>query len=129
MDARPQKHVDRAVTQSRSAWNEYRLLLYSALIELATIIFAKLRRHDEVGLGAILGSNIFNGLLIVGVAAIIHPIDIEWQKVAVNLRCSLWQSPCQRLVVSLSEDAGVLLVSALPRLLHHCSSAVELPHL
>ena len=57
----------------------------TSIPELATIIFAKLRRHDEVGLGAMLGSNIFNGLLIVGVAAIIHPLDIEWQKVAVTL--------------------------------------------
>lgn len=42
--------------------------------ELATTIVAKLRGHDEVGLGAVLGSNIFNGLFIVAVAAIIHPI-------------------------------------------------------
>ena len=42
--------------------------------ELATAIVAKLRGHDEVGLGAILGSNIFNGLFIVGVAATIHPM-------------------------------------------------------
>jgi len=53
--------------------------------ELATTVIAKLRGHDEVGLGTILGSNIFNGLLIVGVAAIIYPIDIGWQKVAATL--------------------------------------------
>jgi cation:H+ antiporter len=50
--------------------------------ELATTIIAKLRRHDEVGVGTILGSNIFNGLLIVGVAAIIHPIAAGWREVA-----------------------------------------------
>jgi len=44
--------------------------------ELATAIIAKLRGHDEVGLGTILGSNIFNGLLIVPVAAIIAPIAV-----------------------------------------------------
>lgn len=32
MDTSPQAHVDRAVTQIRSAWNEYRLLFYSTLI-------------------------------------------------------------------------------------------------
>ncbi len=42
--------------------------------ELATVIISKLRGHDEVGLGTILGSNIFNGLWIVGIAAIMHPI-------------------------------------------------------
>ncbi|MGZ9143867.1 MAG: sodium:calcium antiporter, partial [Candidatus Binatia bacterium] len=36
----------------------------------------------EVGVGTILGSNIFNGLLIVGVAAIIHPIAVGWRDVA-----------------------------------------------
>jgi cation:H+ antiporter len=49
--------------------------------ELATAIVAKLRGHDEVGLGTILGSNIFNGLFIVAVAAIIHPITIGWREV------------------------------------------------
>jgi cation:H+ antiporter len=44
--------------------------------ELATTVIAKLRGHDEVGLGTILGSNIFNGLLIVPVAAIINPIAV-----------------------------------------------------
>jgi cation:H+ antiporter len=53
--------------------------------ELATTIVAKLRGHDEVGIGTILGSNIFNGLLIVPVAAIICPISVDWRKVAVAL--------------------------------------------
>lgn len=54
----------------------------TSLPELATTIIAKLRGHDEVGVGTILGSNIFNGLLIVGVAAIIHPIAVGWRDVA-----------------------------------------------
>lgn len=53
--------------------------------ELATTLIAKLRGHDEVGLGAILGSNIFNGLWIVALAAIIHPITVPWREVAVAL--------------------------------------------
>nr|MDP2191400.1 sodium:calcium antiporter [Rhodoferax sp.] len=53
--------------------------------ELATTVVAKLRGHDEVGLGAILGSNIFNGLLIVAVAAMIHPITVPWREVAIAL--------------------------------------------
>ncbi|MFZ5863722.1 MAG: sodium:calcium antiporter [Nitrospirota bacterium] len=53
--------------------------------ELATTVIAKLRGHDEVGLGTILGSNIFNGLLIVAVAATIHPIVVGWREVAVTL--------------------------------------------
>jgi len=53
--------------------------------ELATTLIAKLRGHDEVGLGTVLGSNIFNGLWIVPVAAVIHPIEFEWREVAVAL--------------------------------------------
>lgn len=51
--------------------------------ELATAIIAKFRGHDEVGLGTVLGSNIFNGLFIVAVAAIINPITVAWQEVVV----------------------------------------------
>lgn len=53
--------------------------------ELATTIIAKLRGHDEVGVGTILGSNIFNGLLIVATAASIFPIVVDWREVATTL--------------------------------------------
>jgi len=61
----------------------------TSMPELATTIVAKLRGHDEVGLGTILGSNIFNGLLIVAVVAMICPIRIDWREVAVALVCGL----------------------------------------
>lgn len=53
--------------------------------ELATTVIAKLRGHDEVSLGTILGSNIFNGIFIIAVAAIIHPITVAWREVAIVL--------------------------------------------
>jgi cation:H+ antiporter len=61
----------------------------TSMPELATTVIAKLRGHDEVGLGTILGSNIFNGLLIVSVAAIINPIHVNWREVVVTLACGL----------------------------------------
>ena len=51
--------------------------LGTSMPELATAVISKLHGHDEVGLGTILGSNIFNGLFIVGVAAVICPIHVE----------------------------------------------------
>ncbi len=57
----------------------------TSMPELATSIISKLRGHDEVGLGTILGSNIFNGLFIVGVASIISPIRMEGRAVATAL--------------------------------------------
>lgn len=57
----------------------------TSMPELATTLIAKLRGHDEIGLGTIIGSNIFNGVFIVGVAAIIHPIAVAWREVAIAL--------------------------------------------
>ena len=57
--------------------------------ELATTVVAKLRGHDEIGLGTILGSNIFNGIFITAIAAIIHPITVAWREVAVTLSFGL----------------------------------------
>jgi cation:H+ antiporter len=53
--------------------------------ELAAAVIAKLRGHDEVSLGMLLGSNIFNGLWIVGVAAVLFPIAVDWRQVALAL--------------------------------------------
>ncbi len=47
--------------------------------ELATAIISRIRGHDEVGLGTVLGSNIFNGLFIAGVAATITPINVTFR--------------------------------------------------
>jgi len=52
--------------------------LGTSVPELATVIIATVRGHQEVGLQTILGSNIFNCLLIVPTAALIHPIAVDW---------------------------------------------------
>lgn len=53
--------------------------------ELVTAIVARLRGHGDVSLGTLLGSNIFNGLFIVPVAALIHPISLPVSAVAATL--------------------------------------------
>lgn len=53
--------------------------------ELATVLISRWKGHDEVGLGTVLGSNIFNGLFIVGVAAAISPYEVDFQDVATAL--------------------------------------------
>lgn len=62
--------------------------------ELATTVIAKLRGHDEISLGTILGSNIFNGLFIVAVAAVLSPITVSWREVAVTLAFGLAAVVC-----------------------------------
>ncbi|MEY2968584.1 MAG: hypothetical protein RIQ64_1211 [Actinomycetota bacterium] len=55
--------------------------------EFVTAIIATRRGHSEVGVGAVLGSNIFNTLFIIGIAGLIHPItgEIEALEIAVIL--------------------------------------------
>ncbi len=60
--------------------------------ELATMVVSRLRGHDEVGLGTMLGSNIFNGLFIIGIAACIHPITIGFHEAAAGLGFGLISS-------------------------------------
>lgn len=57
--------------------------------ELATVVIARLRGHDEISVGAVLGSNIFNGLLIIGVAAAITPISISMSEFGIAIAAGL----------------------------------------
>jgi cation:H+ antiporter len=57
----------------------------TTLPELATSVVAKLRGEDEVGIGTILGSCIFNGGFIVPVAAFIAPPQVAFREIAVTL--------------------------------------------
>jgi cation:H+ antiporter len=53
--------------------------------ELATVVVARLRGHDEISLGTVLGSNVFNALLIVGVTAAIAPIPVSGKEFGIAL--------------------------------------------
>jgi len=48
----------------------------TSLPELATCVIAALRRHGDIALGNIVGSNIFNSLGIAGATAIVVPIEV-----------------------------------------------------
>lgn len=70
--------------------------------ELATTLVARLRGHDEVGLGTILGSNVFNGALVIPVAALLSPVSIAWSEVATSLAFGI------ALVVCVLPRGGIL---------------------
>lgn len=53
----------------------------TSLPELVTVLLARWRGHDDIGIGTLLGSNLFNGLAIVGVAAALHPIQADMAEV------------------------------------------------
>ncbi len=48
--------------------------LGTSMPELMTTLVARWRGHNDVGLGTLLGSNLFNGLAILGTAAVMAPI-------------------------------------------------------
>lgn len=49
----------------------------TSLPELATAIVAAIRRHPDVVLGNVIGSNIFNILAILGVTVVIRPVEVS----------------------------------------------------
>jgi cation:H+ antiporter len=53
--------------------------------ELATTLIARLRGHHDVGLGNILGSNVFNAFFIASVAALIQPYKVNLPEIQPSL--------------------------------------------
>ena len=58
----------------------------TSLPELATTTIAAVRRQGDVALGNVIGSNMFNLLAIIGIAAFVAPIPVD----ATLLRFDLW---------------------------------------
>lgn len=53
------------------------MALGTSLPELATCVVAALKGKNQLALGNIIGSNVFNILLIIGVSAVISPFEIQ----------------------------------------------------
>ena len=51
----------------------------TSLPELTTAVVAALKKHPDIAVGGIVGSNIFNTLLVLGISAIIRPIPFQTQ--------------------------------------------------
>lgn len=64
----------------------------TSLPELATTVMAALRRQADVALGNVIGSNMFNLLAIIGVAALIEPIPVDPQFLSFDLWVMLGSS-------------------------------------
>jgi cation:H+ antiporter len=60
--------------------------LGTSLPELATVIVAAFRKQTDLMLGSILGSNAFNLFSILGIVALVHPLDVN----PVYLAFDLW---------------------------------------
>lgn len=49
----------------------------TSLPELVTALLSRQYRYDDIAVGTLLGSNLFNGLAIVGTAIVIHPAMVD----------------------------------------------------
>ena len=83
--------VDAAITLAR-AYGVSELIIGLSLIALGTslpevvmAVVASLKKHSEMVIGNIVGSNIFNLLLILGVTAILKPIPVSGRVLAIDL--------------------------------------------
>jgi cation:H+ antiporter len=57
--------------------------------EFVTAVVAARRGHGDIGVGLIIGSNVFNTLFIVGVAAGLQPVEVVWSETALVLGAGL----------------------------------------
>lgn len=74
--------VDSAVDLARNFGISERVIsvtvvsLGTSLPELATSVVAAFKKNTDIAIGNVVGSNIFNTLFILGVSAVITPIDV-----------------------------------------------------
>ncbi len=66
----------------------------TSLPELATSVIAAIRKESDISVGNILGSNIFNILAVLGVAAMIQPLQVNNASLRVDMPVMLLFSIC-----------------------------------
>lgn len=62
----------------------------TSLPELATSVVAALKKQTDISIGNIIGSNLFNILAVMGISAIIHPLDIDYHRFRIDLLMMLF---------------------------------------
>ena len=114
--------IDAAITLAR-AYGISELIIGLSLIALGTSLpevvmamVASLKKHSEMVIGNIVGSNIFNLLLILGVTAMLKPIPVSGRVLAIDLwillAATLLLSACLLKRVSIGRWSGALMLGA-----------------
>lgn len=87
----------------------------TSLPELATTVVAAYRRHAEVALGNVIGSNIFNLLAIIGITSLVGPIPVDPEFLSLDLwvmaGASLMIAPFVFLGWNLKRSSGIILTT------------------
>jgi cation:H+ antiporter len=88
----------------------------TSLPELSTSVMAAMRGHSDLALGNVIGSNVMNILLILGVTAVIHPLPADPSmfnlEIPVMVGISILLLPLARRGLRITRWNGVLLVLA-----------------
>lgn len=74
----------------RFGWSDFvvgavLVAIATSMPEFVTVMISVVRGHVDLGVGALLGSNIFNTVFVVGVASVISEIDVAGRSVSVAL--------------------------------------------
>jgi len=83
--------VEGAVVVARSFGLEERIIAISVIAfgtsapELATSLIAVYKKETSIGIGNLIGSNIFNILAILGITGIVHPIQVNSEILSFDL--------------------------------------------
>jgi cation:H+ antiporter len=80
----------------------------TSLPELATTVMAAIRKHADVALGNVIGSNMFNLLAIIGITTLVGPIPVDREFLQFDLWVMLGASLLLFPFVFLRQDIGRL---------------------
>lgn len=91
------------------------LAVGSSLPEIITSVVAALKKESGIAIGNIIGSNVFNTFLILGIASIIHPLNVSGEQ-QFNMLVNIFASVLFLLFViggkkgSVSKTQGIILL-------------------
>ncbi|WP_298985420.1 calcium/sodium antiporter [uncultured Roseibium sp.] len=92
------------------------IALGTSLPELATTVMAAIRQHGAVAIGNVIGSNIFNLLAIIGITAVVVPIDVPPEvlklDIWVMLACALLLTALAGFRICLGRISGLAMTAA-----------------
>lgn len=92
------------------------IALGTSLPELATTVMAAIRQHGAVAIGNVIGSNIFNLLAIIGITAVVVPIDVPPEVLKLDIwvmfACALLLTGLAGLRVCLGRISGLAMTAA-----------------
>ncbi len=110
------REIALAVGLSETAIGITLVALGTSLPELATSLVAAIRRHGDMAIGNVIGSNLFNILGIMGITAMDAPVPVAAQIVEFDLRvmqaAAQVQFPMAMARIPVGRLAGLVLLSA-----------------